>query len=205
MKTMPSQPLAAESGFTLTEFLISSLILLVLSAALYRMVADVQRSAAVQAESQSVVNDAQIAFQAIERCIRQAGNNPLGLQDMGIRIISPTEMQIKSDLTGSLGPGNPDKGDPDGDVDDSNENVRIRFNRATHSIEIVPEGGSAQIIAGNISDLLLQYYDANGGETNLESNVREIKITIKATNFSVNPQAHQKFGMEIISRVRTPI
>jgi hypothetical protein len=154
---------------------------------------------------QAAVNDAHIAFQAIERCIRQAGNNPLGMHGAGIDIISSSEMHIKSDLTGSLGPGNPDKGDPDGDVNDSSENVYIRFNRASHSIEMVPEGGAAQIAAGNISDFILQYYDANGLPTNLGSSVREINVTIKTASPAPNSMLSQKFGIEISSSVRVEI
>ncbi len=191
-----------ESGFTLIEFLISSLILLIVSAAVFNMLSDVQHTAAAQAEMQSVINSAQIAFQTIERCIRQAGNDPLGSHLTGIKIISSKEMQIKSDLTGSLSPGSPDKGDPDGDVNDTGENLSIRFNPVTRSIELVPEGGAAQIVAGNISDFLLQYYDINGSPANLGADVREIRIMIKAANLIKNPQAHESFGIEISSNVR---
>jgi hypothetical protein len=204
MRIFDKHVFSEESGFTAMEFLISSLILLIVSAAVFSMLADVQRTASTQAEMQSVVNDAFIALQTIERCIRQAGNNPTNIPVTGVKIISSTEMQIQSDLTGSLSPGSPDKGDPDGDVDDSGENIFIRYNRAARTIELVPEGGPAQIVAGNISDFLLQYYDMDGNPTNIGSDVREIRIAIKSVSPTQLP-ADRNFGMEIGCDVRIEI
>jgi Tfp pilus assembly protein PilW len=204
MRLFNKHKLSEEPGFTAIEFLISSLILLIISAAVFSMLSDVQRTASNQAEMQSVVNGSFIAFQTIERCIRQAGNNPSGIHGTGIKIINSTEMQIQSDLTGSLGPGSPDKGDPDGDVNDSGENISIRYNRAARSIELVPVGGAAQIVAGNISDFLLQYYDIDGNPTDIGSDVREIRIVIKAVSPANRPN-NRNFGMEIGSDVRIAI
>ena len=55
-------------------------------------------------------------MQTVEQYIRQAGNDPFCTGVAGIAIVSTEEIQIRSDLTGSAGPGNPDKGDPDGDT-----------------------------------------------------------------------------------------
>jgi hypothetical protein len=204
MRIVYKRPFSEESGFTAIEFLISSLILLIVSAAVFSMLSDVQCAASTQAETQSAVNGAFIALQTIERCIRQAGNNPTGIPVTGVKIISSTEMQIQSDLTGSLSPGSPDKGDPDGDIDDSGENISIRYNQAARTIELVPDGGPAQIVAGNISDFLLQYYDRNGSPTNIGSDVRAIRILIKAVS-PANLPMDRNFGMEIGSDVRIEI
>lgn len=197
-----AHPTPGESGFTLLEFLISSLILMIVSAAVFGMLSDVQNTAAAQAEMQSVVSSAQVALQTIERCIRQAGNNPLSVSLAGIKIISSTEVQIQSDLTGSLSPGNPDKGDPDGDVEDSGENISIRYNQTARTIELVPNGGSAQIIAGNISGFSFQYYDADGSPTGLGKDVRKIRVVIKAAGMQPDPKTQKRFGMEIGSDIQ---
>lgn len=190
-----------DSGFTITEFLISALILLVVSAAAFGALAEIQRAASYQTEVQAVLNNSRIAMQTLERHIRQAGNDPFGCGLAGITIISPTEVRIQSDLTGSAGPSNPDKGDPDGDIDDSGENVTIRFNGAARTLEVVPAGGSAQIV-GYISGLLLQYYDADGNAAAIGSDVRRISVTISSSSLLPDPQTHQVFGLKLTGDIK---
>ena len=62
-----------QSGFTLTELLISTLILFIASAAIFSVLAEIQHTAGYQAEIQSVLNNTQIAMQTVQRYIRQAG------------------------------------------------------------------------------------------------------------------------------------
>jgi Tfp pilus assembly protein PilW len=189
-----------EAGFSLTELLICALVLLAVTSAAFSIMSEIQRTAGHQAEMQSVLNNTRIAMQIIERYIRQAGNDPSASGLNGITIVSATEVQIHSDLTGSAA-GNPDKGDPDGDIDDSGENVTIRFNDKTHAIEIVPSGGPPQIIAGYISDLLFQYYDASGAITSVDCKVRKISVSISGTSTLPNPQTHRFFGVRLCSEV----
>jgi Tfp pilus assembly protein PilW len=193
---------AAQSGFFLLEFMISSMILLVISAAVFGMLSDIQRTASSQAEMQTIVSNAEVALQTIERYIRQAGNNPLGAGLVGINITGPSEVRIQSDVTGSLGPGNPDKGDPDGDIEDSGENVAIRYNQTARTIEIVPDGGSAQIVAGNITAFNLMYYDADGNIAGAGKKVSRIRVIIRAASPMPNPQTNKIFAMEISSDVQ---
>ena len=191
-----------QAGFSLLEFMISSIILLLVSAAVFGMLSDIQRTASYQAETQTIVNSAQAALQTIEKYIRQAGNNPQGASLVGINIVDSSEVRIQSDITGSLGPGNPDKGDPDGDVNDSGENVAIRYNQAAKTIEIVPNGGPAQIIAGNINGFTLIYYDADGNSTGVGNSVSRIRVIIKAASSMPNPQTNKTFAMEIGSDIQ---
>jgi type II secretory pathway pseudopilin PulG len=191
----------SQSGFTLAEFLISSLILIVIASAVFSLLSEIQRTASYETEVQSVLNNTRIAMQALERCIRQAGNDPLDSRLPGITIVSANEVQIRSDLTGSSGPGNPEKGDPDGDIDDSGENVIIRLNDRSQSLEIVPDGGPAQIIANNIAGLSFEYYDLNGSPTTTSGDVRRIVITITGVSSQANPQTHHIFGVKLSSGV----
>jgi prepilin-type N-terminal cleavage/methylation domain-containing protein len=191
-----------QAGFTLMEFLISAVILLVVVSAVFTIMSEIQRTASYQAEVQSVLNNTRIAMQTIERYVRQAGNDPLGNGLCGLTIVSPTEVRIQSDLTGSLGPSSPDKGDPDGDTNDSGENVTIRYNSGTRSLEVVPNGGSAQIVAGYISGLSFSFYDAYGGITNVGSQVRKIAVSISGSSPLANPQTHQIFGVRLGSEIR---
>lgn len=191
----------SQAGFTLAEFLISALILLVVASAVFSLLSEVQRAASYQTEVQAVLNHTRMAMQTIERYIRQAGNDPLGSGLTGITIVGPAEVRIRSDLTGSSGAGNPDKGDPDGDTNDSNEDVTIRYNGNSRSLEIVPDGASAQIIAGYITGLSFQYYDAGGGPAAPGSEVRKITVTVSGASQQPNPQTHQTFGVKLSSDI----
>jgi Tfp pilus assembly protein PilW len=190
-----------EAGFTLVEFLICSVVFLLVASNALAIMSDIQRTAAYQTELFSVLHSTRIALQTIERTIRQAGNDPLRNGFPGIIIINASSVQIQSDLTGS-DPGNPDKGDPDGDTDDTGENVTIRFNSQSRSIEIVPNGGTPQIIAGLISDLNFEYYDKDGVPTMVGSEVRKIAVVISGSSPIANPQTHQYFGVKLRSEIR---
>ena len=192
----------SQSGFGLAEFLMATLILLITASLVYSLIVEVQRSAGYQTEVQSVLNNTRIAIQTVGRYIRQAGNDPRDSGLTAITIISPTEIRIQSDLTGSEGPGNPDKGDPDGDAMDSNEDVTIRYNGATHSLEIVPDGGPAQTVAGYISGLAFQYYDADGQQTATDEDVRKINVRISGASLLPDPKTGQAFGMQLSSDFR---
>ena len=190
-----------QAGFTLSEFLVCALILLVVASAVFNTLSEIQRATGYQTEVQSVLYNTRMAMQTIERYIRQAGNDPLHSGLSGIAIISETEMRIQSDLTGAAGPGNPDKGDPDGDINDSGENVTIRYNGISRSIEIVPDGGSAQIITGYIAGLTFQYYDGSGAMATAGSDVRKITVTIAGTSLLRDPKTHQVFGVKLSSDI----
>jgi len=185
------------AGFALAEFLNSTVLLVGLSGAVFGALTDMQHTAAYQSEVQAVLNNSRIAMQTIERHIRQAGNDPLGTEAAGITIMGPEELKVRADLTGSDGPGSPDKGDPDGDIGDSSESVTIRYNNRTRSLEIMPEGGSAQIVAGYIAGLSFEYFDAQDRPTVVNAEVRRIDICLKATSLLPDPRTGQFFGLQV--------
>lgn len=191
-----------QSGFTLAEFMVAVSILLVLSSVTFSMLAEIQQSGSYQAEMQAVMNNAQIAMQTAERYIRQAGNDPHEIGITGITIVSSQEVKILSDITGSAGPANPDKGDPDGDIGDSGESVAIRFNARTRSLEVVSESGSAQVVAGSISGLSFRYYDADGNTTLSGGEVRKVGISVSASSQQKDPRTGKAFGVQIESEIQ---
>lgn len=190
-----------EAGFTMIEFLLSSMILLIVTSAVFVLLTESQREAGYQSEIQTVLNNTNIAMRTIERYLRQAGNDPFTSTLSGVTIISATELRIQSDIKGSCGPSNPNKGDPDGDIEDSNENVLIRFNSATRSIEVLSGNGPPMIIASYISDLNFRYYNADGAIAAEGSEVRSISISISGASEHPNPQTHQTFGVTLQSEV----
>ncbi len=193
---------AAERGFGLAEFLIASLMLLVISAALFSLLAECQGAAGYQTEVQAVIDNTRLAMDMVDRYLCQAGNDPRHIGIVGITIVSPTEVRVISDLTGSLGPGYPDKGDPDGDVLDSGEDVTIRYNAAERSIEIVPAGGSAQAVAGYISAFSMQFYDAIDAPTTKGNDVRKVSVTISGASTVPDPKTRRPFGITLTSEVQ---
>ena len=201
LKPCKAEGSGCQSGFTVTEFLIAAAILLVITSAVFGLIIDIQQSGGYQSEVQSVLNNTRIAMQTVERFIRQAGNDPFGVGFAGITIVSAQEIQVRSDLTGSAGPGSPDRGDPDGDTGDSGESVAIRFNSSTRSLEIVAEGGAAQIVAGSISGLSFQYYDAAGNITATGGDVRKVGISVSGTSLQRDPRTGKTFGVQLNSEI----
>ncbi len=189
----------SESGFTLPEFLIAALIFLVVASSVFALLKDVQRSASYQTEVQSVLDNTRLAMQTIGRCLRQAGNDPLKTGVTGITMISPAELRVTADLTGSAGSGNPDKGDPDGDTLDSGENVTLRYNVGTRSMEAVTGSGAVQVIAGSISGLLFQCYNATGTPAAAGEAVHKVKVTISGASLLRDPETGRPFGLELSS------
>jgi type II secretory pathway pseudopilin PulG len=191
-----------EQGFSLVEFLVSSLIVLVMATSVFGLLSHMQRAGSYQAEVQGVLENTRLAVETIERILEQAGNDPLGAGFPGIAITSATQVRVRSDLTGSAGPGSPDKGDPDGDTDDANEDVTIRFNASALSIELVPAGGTAQPVASNISAFTMQYFGGDGVPAGTGNDVRRIRFLLTGTSPLPDPQTRRIFSMQLCSDVQ---
>ena len=158
------------------EFVISSVILLVVCASVFNVLADtLQRSAGYQSEVQVVLENTRMALETVERLIRQAGNDPIGTGMAGLTIVSSSEIRLRSDLTGSAGA---DKGDPDGDTSDSGEDVTIRYDGSARSLELISHPGSAQAVANNVSAFSMHYYDSADAATTAGAEVRRIESTL---------------------------
>ncbi len=190
-------PMRREAGFCLAELLVASIIIILVSTGVLEMLDSVQRGAARQAEIHAVMDSTRTAVDAVSRVLRQAGNDPTGAGFEGVIIADSSQVRVLSDLTGSLGPGNPDKGDPDGDTLDSGEDITIRFNAAARSIEFVPSGGPAQTIAANISALVLEYLDASGAATSSGSAVRSVRIALTGESQFPDPETGRVFRLPV--------
>jgi Tfp pilus assembly protein PilW len=184
----------AECGFGLVEFLIATLVLLAVSSSVFTMLAQTQKAASYQTEVQSVLENTRLAMDTLERVIRQAGNNPTLAAFQGVTIVSSTEARFCADLTGSgSSSGQPDKGDPDGDILDSGEDATIRYDAATRCLQLVTNG-NAQPFASYVSAFDMQYLDAGGNVTGASANVRKIRVTIVGASTLRNPQTGQTFS-----------
>ena len=198
-----------ESGFSLAEFLIASVILLVIAASVFGMMAETQRASSYQSEIQSVLQNTRIAMSTLERYIRQAANDPIRTpsdpsfaetgfseETQGVTIVSASEIRLRTDITGSA------QGDPDDDSGDAEEDMTIRYNSTTLSIEITPTGGTAQPVANNITALSMTCYDAAGAVTTVGANVHKIRVSLTGASALPNPQTGYPFGQQLISDIR---
>ena len=190
------------TGFSLVELLLATLILGLVTAGAFALLADLQQESGYQREMQTVLDNTRMVLQTVEKYLRQAGNDPLASGLAGITIISNREVQIRADLKGSLGPANPDKGDPDGDVDDADETVTLRLNPANKSFEIVSAGGTAQLVSNHIHDLLFRCYDGDGNPTADGSRVHRIAVTVSGVAAYPHPKTGNTFGAELQGEVR---
>jgi len=189
---------SGDAGFSLLEMLIVLLIFSILTASLFLLLNDFQHESAYRSETQAVLDNIRIAIETLEKYIRQAGNDPHGAGFQGITIISDQAVTIRADLKGSRGA---DKGDPNGDVNGSDENVTLRFNPANQSLEIV-SGGTAQIVCNHIVDIRFRYYDADGNPTMDGNKVRRIGITVSGAADRPNPVTREVFGIALEREIR---
>ncbi len=189
-------------GFSLIEFLLASLITLIVACAALELLAGTQRSALWQADMQEVLDNVRGAMDAATRHLRHAANDPRHAGFEGISILSATELRLRSDFTGSEGSSDPDKGDADGDTEDAAEDIRIRYNAVDRSLEVISEAGSPQAVAGNISEFQLRFVDANGDETSAGAAVRGVWITITGDGSVPDPFTNRPFKVQIVGYVR---
>lgn len=197
-----SFPRTGDEGFTLVEFLAASAVLLVVAGSVFTVLADIQRTAGYQGEIQTVLENTRIAIDTVTRNIRQCGNDPLGTGLEGIRIVDGSRVQLRSDLTGSAGPANPDKGDPDGDTLDANEDITLSHNRAARTLEIAGTSGAPQVVATNISALSLEYLDGTGRATAAGNEVRSVRVSLTGTSNLRDPRTGRYFSLSVTSDVQ---
>lgn len=191
-----------EFGFSLAEFLVATLILVSTSAWIFKVIVDTQRSASFQTQTMSVHENLRIAMKTIERYVRFAGNDPLNSGLVGVTIIGASEVRLLSDRTGSAGPGNPNAGDPDGDANDADEDVTLRYNPAAMTIEMIPNGRQAEAIADSVSSFELQFFDSTGGETNVGGEVRMIRVSMACGSTHPELQTRRSYGYRLSRNIQ---
>jgi Tfp pilus assembly protein PilW len=196
------ESLKSEFGFSMAEFLIASLILLVVSTIALGVARDIQRITSYQAEVAAVMSNLRLAMETVEQYIRQSGNDPHHTGLTGLTLNSSSEIRVQSDITGSAAPSNPDKGDPDGDTVDSGEDIIVRHNASSRTLEIIPSGGNAQAVANFIEGFQIEGYDSNGLLTPEGSQVCRVAVTLTAATTLRDPQTGEVFGLQLTRSVQ---
>ncbi len=167
-----------ESGFTLIELLIAMTIGLIILTALSSTFLMQRKIYDVQEQVAEMVQNARAAMDMMSREIRMGGYDPTDAGFDGITY-DADQLEIKADMYQTTNTGN-----PDGDTDDSNENIIYTYydeNSAyPYQIKRKTGGGNFLSFAENIEAFTFDYLDSNGNPTTTTADIRQIKITITA-------------------------
>ena len=171
-----------ERGFTLVELLIAMTIGLIIMTALSSTFLMQRKIYDVQEQVAEMVQTARAAMDMMTREIRMAGYNPTGAAFDGITY-DVDQLEIKADMYQTS-----DTGNPDGDTDDSNENIIYTYydENSAYPYQIKRKTGNGDFVsfAENIEEFTFVYLKADGVTevtTSAENDdIRQIKITITA-------------------------
>jgi type IV pilus assembly protein PilW len=170
-------------GFTMVELLVAMVVSLLALGAIYSTFLSQFKSYQVQEEVAAMQQNIRAAMYHMQREIRMAGCDPTGLAGAGITAASPTSMSFTEDVRGdSTG------SDPDGALDDANEN--ITYSLSGNNL-VRDTGGGNQTVAENINALNFVYLDGASPPAPLAlvsgsipvgnlAQIRSVEITIVA-------------------------
>jgi prepilin-type N-terminal cleavage/methylation domain-containing protein len=149
-----------ESGFSLVELIMVSVILTIVIGITATVVRSVQTGYAEQRPRTEALNDATAALDMMTRLIRMAGNNPNNIAALqainaGTAVSGQYKtIQIRGDWRGD-DPGSP----PDGDTNDPFENVTFSVSGG-RLMKQEPSDTAPVEFLDNVSDLTFVYYDS---------------------------------------------
>ncbi|MEA2014583.1 MAG: prepilin-type N-terminal cleavage/methylation domain-containing protein [Thermodesulfobacteriota bacterium] len=163
-----------DDGFTIIELLIAMVVGLVLLGAMYSVFTMHNKIFNTQEQIAEMQQNARAAMDIMTREIRMAGYDPLGSAGAGIISAASDSLNFTLDTTGTAD-------SPDGDINDSNENITYSL-YTTSGIQKLGRKSTAaasnQPVAEHVQSLAFQYRDANGATTATPANVRRIQVTL---------------------------
>jgi prepilin-type N-terminal cleavage/methylation domain-containing protein len=153
-----------ESGFSLIELLIVSVILLMILGIMAGIVSGVQSSYRTYRQRSAKHNDALAALNIITRTIRNAGNNTAS------GALIPTgsnRLQVRSDWT-----------EADGALDDPFENVE--FYVQDDILFIADKGPAPNVseLSAEIQSVAFEYFDSGGSIASVPADAAMVKVTV---------------------------
>ncbi len=164
-----------EAGFTLIEVMIAMTILGVVLTGVVAMFTGTGRYHTGQEMMVELAQDIRAAKNLMVDEIRSAGCNPEDMIRVGFQIDTDDRFDTDDNsihFTRDIDNGDGDEFyEPDGDVGDTNENIRyyridaggnvLAAGNNTIGTLVRSTGGGGQPVAENITDLRFQYYDSN--------------------------------------------
>lgn len=137
-----------------------------------------QKSYITQEQVAAMQQNLRAAMYILPREIRMAGCDPTENAGAGIQAISNNTINFTLDITDDAGTG-----DPDGDTDDTNEDVTYSLydSGGDGDNDLGRDTGAGnQPVAENIDALDFVYLDANRATTATLANIRSVQITMVA-------------------------
>ena len=193
MKVIKKERLNTQ-GFTLVELLVAMAVSLLAIGAIYSTFLSQFKSYQIQEEIAAMQQNIRAAMYHMQREIRMAGCDPTGSASAGITAASPTSISFTKDVRGTS-PGS----DPDGDLDDPNEDITYNLDDSDGDGVVDELDRNNQTVAQNIDALDFVYLDGASPPAPLTfvsgiipagdlSQIRSVEITIVArTNRSLRP------------------
>jgi type II secretory pathway pseudopilin PulG len=181
-----------ESGFSLIELLIVSVIVVFIIGMIGAIVTGIQRSYSQQGSRTQSLNDSTAALDMMTRLIRTAGNNPNGIS--GLQPIDPgtadgsgiyRTIRVRSDWRGST-----ISSLPNGNVNDPFEDVIFSVSN-NKLMKKEPNDSNPVEFLDNVSSMQFIYYDTNNAMitnpvTN-QSQITRIDITVIVSPTGTTP------------------
>ena len=169
------------SGFTMVELLVVMAIVGVVMAGIYQVYYAQQKSYLVQEQVAAMQQNLRAAMYYMERDVRMAGCDPNKSSGAAITTANASSISFTMDINDNSNTGN-----PDGDVNDTNENISYGLSGTN-----LTRNGGGNIIAENIDALDFVYLNGadppvvlNPGGIDVPSlsipNIRSVEITLVA-------------------------
>jgi len=201
--------LESESGFTLVEFTISSLIMMIVMGGTLLLATRIQEGYQFQTDDTVVEQEARYALDWIARDLRSAGSDPYNIiaNNQGI-FLDPNggannddSIRIQADISPN---------GPDGDIGDAGENITIALDTVNRVITRADTNSAAPAAVAMtdtiFTDLSFTFLDASRTVTATSDLIAYIQVQVTARSRGRNAQAAGGFttatlGTEV--RVRT--
>jgi hypothetical protein len=198
---------SSSRGFSFVEVVISSAVLLLVTAAIFWLLSQSQNSYRSQHYILQVTQQARTAVDQVCTYLRQAGNDPEGyLRNNNIppiEILGSNHIRINSDITGSVPAASADPleatGDSDGNLDNLYERVEVRYDPIEKNLYL-DIGYGADVLGDNLS-FNLTFFDGNGNETNVEKEIARVRVEVVAETENADPQTDKVQSITLQSEV----
>jgi type IV pilus assembly protein PilW len=164
-----------EQGFTIIELLVGMVVFLLALTAIYSTFQAQHKSYLMQQEVAAMQQNLRAAMFYMQREIRMAGCDPTGDANAGIVTANSDSISFTEDVRGDSAGS-----DPDGALDDPNENITYNLDDSDGDGIDDELDRNNQTVAQNIDALNFVYLDANGIETAVLADIRSVEITIVA-------------------------
>ena len=193
-------------GFTFLEFLVALAILSLFTAATAVVLLQGQWTLQTQTEMTRAVEQGRIAIDMVVRYLKQAGNDPFRSFEIagtaGVEILGSDSVRINSDITGAVaGSGVLEaSGDPDGFLTAAHESVTFSYDTDLH-ILLLDIGYGLEVIAQDVGNFELKYFDVAGNETAENSEVARVSIRLTPLASNASLQTGEVYGTTLYSEV----